>query len=187
MLQQNLFNSEKTMINKCLSKLDDFKGDFRYLHDEIQERAQESTDNLENLPELMCQIFYQCEKTIGVNKNQFIEEIDEIIKKQTASFRKDNETKVPNFYDRLNQKYGQLQQATSFSNQISDDELVEILKQYHRIFLDLDAEFEKYFNEFENVSKLQRLLDKDANEIIKDFTSLMETNLRVDYNVKNSF
>ena len=64
---------------------------------------------------------------------------------------------------------------------------MEILNQYHRIFLDLDAEFEKYFNEFENVSKLQRLLDKDANEIIKDFTNLIETNLRVDYNVKNSF
>jgi len=53
--------------------------------------------------------------------------------------------------------------------------------------LDLDAEFEKYFNEFENVSKLQRLLDKDGNEIINDFQNLIESNLRVDYNIKNSF
>jgi len=53
--------------------------------------------------------------------------------------------------------------------------------------MDLDAEFEKYFNEFENASKLQRLMDKDQNEIVKGFTSLIETNLRVDYNVKNSF
>jgi hypothetical protein len=56
-----------------------------------------------------------------------------------------------------------------------------------KIFLDLDAEFEKYFNEFENVSKLQRLLDKDQGEIITDFTNLIESNLRVDYNIKNSF
>jgi hypothetical protein len=28
-------------------------------------------------------------------------EIDDIITKQTASFKKDNETKVPNFYERL--------------------------------------------------------------------------------------
>ena len=49
------------------------------------------------------------------------------------------------------------------------------------------AEFEKYFTEFESVSKLQRLLDKDGNEVIKDFTNLIETNLRVDYNIKNSF
>jgi len=53
--------------------------------------------------------------------------------------------------------------------------------------MDLDSEFEKYFNEFESVSKLQRLLDKDPNEVIKDFTNLIETNLRVDYNIKNSF
>ena len=66
-------------------------------------------------------------------------------------------------------------------------ELLEILRQYLRIFKDLDAEFEKFFNEFENVSKLQRLLDKDANEIIRDFENLVETSLRVDYNVKNSF
>jgi|TARA_B110000305_G_C19360626_1_gene599249 hypothetical protein len=70
---------------------------------------------------------------------------------------------------------------------MSKEELITTLENYHQIFVDLDAEFEKYFNEFENVSKLQRLLEKDENEIIKDYTSLMETNLRVDYNVKNSF
>jgi hypothetical protein len=73
----------------------------------------------------------------------------------------DNEVKVPTFYERLSQKYGQLQQATSVADQITQDELLEILNQYHQIFIDLDSEFEKYFNEFENVSKLQRLLDKD--------------------------
>lgn len=49
-----MYTSEKNMINKCLLKIDDFKGEFRYLHDEIEERAEESKDNLENLPELMC-------------------------------------------------------------------------------------------------------------------------------------
>jgi hypothetical protein len=38
----NLYNSEKNLINKCLLKLDDFKGDFRYIQEEIEERAQES-------------------------------------------------------------------------------------------------------------------------------------------------
>jgi hypothetical protein len=37
------------------------------------------------------------------------------------------------------------------------------------------------------MSKLQRLLDKDANEIVEDFVDLVERNLRVDYNIKNSF
>lgn len=80
-----------------------------------------------------------------------------------------------------------MQQATSFADQTPNEELIEILDQYNNIFMDLDAEFEKYFNEFENASKLQRLMDKDQNEIVKGFTSLIETNLRVDYNVKNSF
>jgi hypothetical protein len=35
----NLYGSEKNLINKCVLKLDDFKGDFRYLQDEIEERA----------------------------------------------------------------------------------------------------------------------------------------------------
>jgi hypothetical protein len=51
----------------------------------------------------------------------------------------------------------------------------------------LDAEFEKYFNEFESIGKLQRLVEKDPNEIIKEFNDLVEGNLRVDFNVKNSF
>lgn len=55
------------------------------------------------------------------------------------------------------------------------------------MFTDLDAEFEKYFNEFESFGKLQRLLEKDPNEVLKDFNELVEGNLRVDYNVKNSF
>jgi hypothetical protein len=81
--------------------LDDFRGDFRFLNEEISERAQESADNLENLPELMCQIFAQCEKGLCESRNNFMNEIDDIITKQTASFKKDNETKVPNFYERL--------------------------------------------------------------------------------------
>jgi len=49
----------------------------------------------------MCKIFDATEKVIEVNKSSFLNEIDEIINKQRASFRKDNETKVPNFYERL--------------------------------------------------------------------------------------
>ena len=81
--------------------MDDFKGEFRYLQDEIEERAQESMENLENLPELMCQIFDQSEKGIHQSKSNFLCEIDTVINKQRDSFKKDNETKVPHFYERL--------------------------------------------------------------------------------------
>jgi hypothetical protein len=64
---------------------------------------------------------------------------------------------------------------------------VDILNYYYKIFINLDAEFEKQFNSYENVSKLERLFDKSQEEVIRDFTGLVESNLRMDYNVKNSF
>jgi hypothetical protein len=67
------------------------------------------------------------------------------------------------------------------------DELVKTLEHYLQIFNELDAEYEKYFNDYESVSKLQRLLDKDPNEIVREFHNLVESNLRVDFNTKNSF
>lgn len=109
----NAQQAEKTLINNTIIKLDDFRGDFRYINEELDDRVTESKANLDNLPELMCQIFSECETTIGSHKEQFLTEIDDIIGKQQASFKKDNETKVPNFYERLSQKYTQLQQATS--------------------------------------------------------------------------
>lgn len=42
----SLYQSEKNLIDKTLMKLDDFKGDFRFLNDEIGERAQESSENV---------------------------------------------------------------------------------------------------------------------------------------------
>ena len=34
------------------------------------------------------------------------------------------------------------------------DELVETLEHYFTIFVDLDSEYEKYFNDYEKMSKL---------------------------------
>ena len=95
--------------------------------------------------------------------------------------------KLPQFYKRLGQKYTELQQATNLAQQRGADELIETLKHFETIFIELDAEYEKYFNDYEKMSKLQRLLDKDANEIVRDFTDVVERNLRMDYNIKSSF
>lgn len=55
------------------------------------------------------------------------------------------------------------------------------------MFNELDAEYEKYFNDYEKMTKLQRLLDKDPNDVLRDFNELVEKNLRLDYNIKSSF
>jgi len=64
---------------------------------------------------------------------------------------------------------------------------VETLKHYLQVFTQLDAEYEKYFNDYEKMSKLQRLLEKDPNEVLREFEQLVERVLRVDYNIKSSF
>lgn len=71
------------------------------------------------------------------------------------------------------------------NNSIEDQ--ISVFEHYLQIFTDLDSEFEKYFNEFESIGRLERLFEKDPNEIVKDFTDLVERNLRLDYNIKNSF
>ena len=88
---------------------------------------------------------------------------------------------------RLALKYNDLQHASSVAGQQGLDPTIAVLEQYLNIFTDLDAEFEKYFNEFESFGRLQRLLEKDPNEVVKQFSDLVETNMRVDYNIKNSF
>ena len=73
------------------------------------------------------------------------------------------------------------------ASQKSIDEQINVFEHYLKIFTELDSEFEKYFNDFETIGKLQRLFDKDPNEIVRDFNDLVERNLRLDYNIKNSF
>jgi signal transduction histidine kinase len=81
----------------------------------------------------------------------------------------------------------QLQQASNVAHQRGATELVETLKHYLQVFTQLDAEYEKYFNDYEKMSKLQRLLEKDPNEVLREFEQLVERVLRVDYNIKSSF
>lgn len=78
----NMHQAERSLIKNCIIKLDDFKGDFRYINDEIDDRVKESQENLTGLPELMCDIFDTCEESLATQKTSFIGELDEIIHKQ---------------------------------------------------------------------------------------------------------
>jgi hypothetical protein len=49
--------------------------------------------------------------------------------------------------------------ASNLAQQRGNDELLETLRHYLTVFTELDAEYEKYFNDYEKMSKLQRLLD----------------------------
>lgn len=64
---------------------------------------------------------------------------------------------------------------------------IDVLKKYVEIFKQLDSEFERHFNKYDTVSQLHRLMEQDGQEVLQEFLNLVECNLRVDYNVKQSF
>ena len=132
-------------------------------------------------------MFKHLELLVDQQEKDFYSEITQTVKKQQEAISRDNQNKVPGFVQRLALKYNDLQHASSLAGQQGLDPTIAVLEQYLNIFTDLDAEFEKYFNEFESFGRLQRLLEKDPNELVKQFSDLVETNMRVDYNIKNSF
>ena len=81
------------------------------------------------------------------------------MRNQQRNIEDDIKSKLPQFYQRLEQKYQQLQMASNLAQQRGTDELLDTLKHYFQVFTELDAEYEKYFNDYEKMSKLQRLLD----------------------------
>lgn len=146
-----------------------------------------SAEHMRVLTPLMSSMFEKLEELQIQGEQKFKNKIFQIVRNQQKNIQDDMKIKLPQFYTRLQQKYNELAQASNLAQQKGARELVETLKHYYSIFVELDAEYEKYFNDYEKMAKLQRLLDKDANEIVRDFTDVVERNLRVDYNVKSSF
>ena len=64
---------------------------------------------------------------------------------------------------------------------------IAVVKRYTDIFKSLDAEFERDFNKYDSVSRLQRLIEQPSERVLREFVELIETELRVDYNIKSSF
>lgn len=61
---------------------------------------------------------------------------------------------MPNFLSRLSSKYADLQRETQLAQRGGEEEVIEVFEKYLNIFTDLDAEFEKYFNEFDSFGRL---------------------------------
>lgn len=135
----------------------------------------------------MGSMFDKLEELVTEAEGRFENKILQIVKNQQRNIEDDIRTKLPQFYQRLEQKYQQLKMASNLAQQRGTDELLETLRHYLNVFTELDAEYEKYFNDYEKMSKLQRLLDQDPNEILEEFSDLVEKDLRVDYNIKSSF
>jgi len=68
----NAYQSEKSMISRSLERLSNFKRDFRYLNDEINDREKGSESFLNDLPPLM---------------NSMFDKLDELAEQADAKFK----------------------------------------------------------------------------------------------------
>jgi len=68
----NAYQSEKSMISRSLERLTNFKRDFRYLNDEINDREKASESFLTDLPPLM---------------NSMFDKLDELAEQADAKFK----------------------------------------------------------------------------------------------------
>jgi len=87
----------------------------------------------------------------------------------------------------LDKKYKQMLEQANRQDPHDYQKNIELLQQNLKVFTTLDAEFEKYFNEYEQMGKLQRLKEKNPADVMSYFLDLIEKTLRVDYNVKDTF
>jgi len=64
---------------------------------------------------------------------------------------------------------------------------LKVAKKYTDIFKQLDSDFERDFNKYDTISRLHRLIEQNSDKVVAKFVDLLDSNLRVDFNVKSSF
>ena len=113
-----------------------------------------SAEHMKILTPLMNSMFDKLGELQTQAEQKFKNKIFQIVRNQQKNIQDDMKIKLPQFYNRLQQKYNQLQQASNLAQQRGAQELIETLRHYHNIFVELDSEYEKYFNDYEKMSKL---------------------------------
>jgi hypothetical protein len=76
----NAYSSEKSMISRSLERLSNFKRDFRYLNDEINDREKASESFLNDLPPLMNSMFDKLEEMAEQADGKFKNKIFQIVR-----------------------------------------------------------------------------------------------------------
>ena len=67
----NAYQSEKTMVSRSFERLTNFKRDFRYLNEEIQDREKASESFLKDLPPLMNSMFEKLDELAVQAESKF--------------------------------------------------------------------------------------------------------------------
>lgn len=105
----NEYQSEKQKITRSIQRLDNFKRHFRYIEDDIKQREQMSAEHMRILTPLMNSMFDKLEELQIQGEQKFKNKIFQIVRNQQKNIQDDMKIKLPQFYNRLQQKYNELQ------------------------------------------------------------------------------
>lgn len=79
-------------------------------------------------------MFARLSELIEQSEQKFKNKITQIVRNSQKNIQDDSKQKLPQFYERLKQKYLQLQQASNVAGQRGAVELIETLKHYLQVF-----------------------------------------------------
>jgi hypothetical protein len=184
----NAYQNEKTLIKKVLDRMEQFNSYYtNFVKTEISTREEQSTKNCETVPKLMEEIFAHIVELLKKSEDEFTQDIKAVVEMQKEKVGKDTTQELPKMKDHLSETYKKLAVEMKNAGKDNAEGQIEVIKKYTQVFKHLDSEFEKHFNKYDSVSKLHRLLEQEGDTVMSDFLQMIESNLRVDFNTKESF
>ena len=100
-MQIDQHQTEKQKIMRSLARINDFKKNFRYMHEDINQREEMSEEYMKILTPLMESMFNKLEELTMHSEQKFKNKIFQIVRNQQKNCQDDMKIKLPQFYQRL--------------------------------------------------------------------------------------
>jgi len=97
----NMHQTEKQKIMRGLARINDFRKNFRYMHEDINGREDMSEEYMRTLAPLMESMFGKLEELSMHSEQKFKNKIFQIVRNQQKNCQDDMKIKLPQFYQRL--------------------------------------------------------------------------------------
>lgn len=181
------FRSEKAALQRIEERLNQFEAYYKnYIEPEISKREERVVRELEEIPKLMEGIFEHLAGLLEKAEDDFKENVSLVVQEEKEKIQALRNKSLPQRLNFLKQTYEGLKREIDQCGADPRKELPAVRK-YLEIFKGQEVEFERDFNKYDSVSKLHRLLEQDSARLLREFSELVDGNLRVDFNVKSSF
>lgn len=91
----NAYQTEKTQISRSLDSINNFKKEFRLMHEEIKEREELSATYTKDLPPLMDSMFDKLEDLVKQAEEKFRNKILQVVRNSQRNIQDDMKNKLP--------------------------------------------------------------------------------------------